>query len=204
MDTAADDRYPSGELEKTVEVLRVYVHRLYQHWRFFEEFACQTPDFCDLVNRRTGCVFAVFQEALIDSIKLGLSRLSDPAVAKKGKLGIDVENLSFQNAYKKAKCDDEGKVAAFQAQVMKVKIERNKRIAHLDFATAIGAEKITSSTVAEIRAAVESAINICDHLLLKVSSTGYAWDLVSEEASSQIDVLSRILIAGNEKLDVSY
>ncbi len=105
-------------------------------WTIYRQLFATSDKRLDMLNKTAAAFFIMVQELLIGDIQLSLTKLTDPAGKRK--------NLSFELLQKQVKVHDYG----LSSQLGKVldnlndkcgvfRFRRNKRLAHLDFDTAM-------------------------------------------------------------------
>ncbi len=100
-------------------------------WQQYRQLFGDTTDTVQLLNRTAGLFFKIVQDELWDSVLLGVSRMTDPAVTGKNK-NLTLQSLPslITDSSLKAKIQDLCLKAVSAAEFARE--HRNKRIAHQD------------------------------------------------------------------------
>ena len=170
---------------------------LHIEWSAFRSIFGHSDQRIDALNRRTGHVFRLFQDALLDRVILGLARLADPPKTLRD------ENVSFPSAQQAlgspAHLVDEYKALR---KTLKPMIEhRHKRIAHNDRLASLDESVLPGIS----RQMVTDALTAAGAFYNRLSDSPFIFDRpIDEDQATAVDRLLRVLRAGNAQLDALW
>ena len=152
------------------------VNRLNQFEQLFGK-----AEHVELLNLIGGPFFARMQHLLMDDLRLCVSRLTDAPQS-----GKDKKNLTVRQLLDFCECDKlreevkEQVEAAEQAAGESARRHRNKRISHKDLAYAIGDSELPSTTLGQIRRALDAVHAALQTVYRELQSTHLAEEVVDQ------------------------
>ena len=175
------------------------------HWRWDICVAVFGGDNADVLNRRTGRVFACFQAALVDSVILELAKLFDrPRMGGKKNprhplsLYRALEDLSVETATREALGRELDELKAKAAPIL---ARRDGRIAHNDEEIKSGAETLAGIPRRLIEEVLGGASRVYDRMSMAHDGVQrMAWTPTDQERW-QAETLVRFVARGNAELD---
>ena len=130
-----------------------------------------------LLNFVGGAFFADVQHVLMDDLRLRVSRLTDPPQTGKGK------NLTVKRLLDFCECDElrekveEQIEAVCEAAGESAREHRNKRISHNDLAYALGGSELPSTSLRQIRRALDAVHAVLLTVYRELRSSGLHGDV---------------------------
>lgn len=100
-------------------------------WQQYRQLFGDTTDTVQLLNRTAGLFFKIVQDELWDSVLLGISRMTDPAVTGKNK-NLTLQSLPPLITDPSLKAETQDLCAKAVTTAEFAREHRNKRIAHQD------------------------------------------------------------------------
>jgi hypothetical protein len=143
------------------------VQLLHAKWGDYVELFGVKPSRIDLLNQVAPDVFARFQDTLFNDVLLHVARLVDPPTSC-GKPNLSLKHVAMLVVDADAKCRIEPLVADMEEKARFCRDWRNRRLAHADFALAIGDP--VSPLAPATRYAVKEAIAAIAVLLNETSA----------------------------------
>jgi hypothetical protein len=139
----------------------------YAEFQLWDELYATHPDRVAILNATASGFFAMLSPIIADNVMMRLSRLTDAPTTGKHR-NLTLEELVPLLAASQAPNDTiafELKLKMLRAECESMRIQRNKRMAHLDFemATVDGADPLPGVKVAQVRDALvllEEALQI--------------------------------------------
>ena len=178
-----------------------YIVWLYASWQTYSDLFGHSEERIAKLNRRTGFVFRVFQDSLLEDIQLEIAKLFDRATV----MGHDT--LTFPRILKDMDLpvgDPKRVELEKNSEALKVKCEpiithRHRRLAHNDKAVAMDEEVLPGVSRSMIGDAVEGIGNLYSDISLALYERAVFFDVLKVE--HPVNELVRVLDAGNAKLD---
>lgn len=200
---------PEDPREEFFAAMGQHVGWLHFRWNFFVEmFGSEDPDRVEQLNRRTGFIFGMFEDSLRDSILLDITKTLDPAETRVKK---DIRpNLSFARAISELGLGENDpvrlkfcqRVAELKTLCDPILVNRNRFVAHLDRATAVGHDVLPGVTRDLIGQAVDSILRLYNEVQrVHTGGSFIYWRPANDKA--HVAMLVRVLKVGNEAMDAN-
>jgi len=133
---------PQGDFEETRKRLWDELVHLHHVWSQYLVLYGHSRERVQLLNQTARSFFASLQRLMIREVLLCISRLTDPLKSR------DRDNLVLLRlledpelqAHQELRASLQAEIAAIRVHAMPIRKHRNRYIAHLDHATAIGAD----------------------------------------------------------------
>ena len=175
----------------------VWVHA---YWLLFKQLFGGTLDDLDLLNRSAAFCFYVIQDALATDVQLTLSKLSDPAKSQ-GKENATAEHLlnEIQGLHWPASADHlQCLFQELRDACRPIRTARNKIIAHIDRATALGSNKAqppAGTTVGETNKALQALREFMNAAAVYLGEVPTAYEHFSARGEGGDDLIALLRMA---------
>jgi hypothetical protein len=178
-----------------------YIVSLHVHWETYRDLFGHSDDRIKRLNRRTGFVFRVLQDALLENIQLEIAKLFDrPEMSGHETLtlsGVLRDAPLPKNEPKRHQL--EADLAALKLMCAPIITHRHRRLAHNDKAIAMDQEVLPGVSRRMIGDAIAGIAKLYSDISIALSDTEVKFDVMRLEHT--VDDLMQVLDAGNEKLD---
>lgn len=184
-------------ISEVYDLLQKEVVWLHWRWACYGQLFAGSERRIDLLNECAAAFFFIIQDVLLDEVQVSLSKLTDPANSQGGKN----ENLSLEQLQARLEANGDPTFAAenrktldlLQKQCEVFRQWRNKKLAHLDLATAMKSSPNPIPGVS--RQMIEDALKTLRDYLNAIeafyndSEMGYEDSLMSSDGEALVAVL---------------
>ncbi len=128
------------DIREVFDKLQIEITWLHARWQLYRQLFGHSERQIELLNEAAGAAFYLINDVLIDEVQVSLSKLTDPASSR----GFD--NLSLCQLQERMEAQGQSQLATdlrvllddLQNRCEAFRVRRNKRLAHLDLAVALG------------------------------------------------------------------
>jgi hypothetical protein len=128
-----------NKINDVFDELKTEITWLHARWKLYRQLYAESPKRIDFLNECAGVFFYVVQETLLDEVQVMLSKLTDPAQTS------GHENLSLDQLQSRVEKHGDPHLAQrlrallddLHRKCKTFRVRRNKKLAHLDLATAL-------------------------------------------------------------------
>lgn len=171
-------------------------------WKLFSSLFGGSPENVEQMNRRTGFVFRILQDALIDDVFLHIAKMLDkPKFGKRFNVTFELVVDWFPpNVSEPARKTFKDRIDQLRTDFDHILMHRHRRIGHTDLHVATDAEKLLPISFEKAKEAVEASQKLLSDLSVALDGTAQGF-LDDRDERFQVDVLMRILRLGNDAID---
>jgi hypothetical protein len=185
------------QISELYDLLQTEVVWMHGRWACYRQLFAASDRRIDLLNECASAFFFIIQDVLLDEIQVSLSKLTDPASS----LGGKYPNLSLEQLQAQLDAHGDAHLAAanrktldlLHTQCQVFREWRNKKLAHLDLATA---KKSSPNPIPGVsRQMIEDALKTLREYLNAIeahyndSEMGYEQFLMSSDGDALVGVL---------------
>lgn len=185
----------ASDLDTTTKRIWDYIVWLHFQWAAARRLFAHSQERVDQMNRRTGDMFRIFRDALLDAVLLDIAKLLDPPQTNKK------DNLSLAGAIELLPPDRRDelrvKLKALRRELASVLEHRHRRIAHNDRAVALDIEQAAGVTVGGITDAIRKVAGFLD----EIGGGSSDYRVMESDAQKEADLLMKVIARGNGELD---
>jgi hypothetical protein len=182
-------RIPPAIAEVFTE-LKAIVIETHFRWLTYRELFAISQTRVDLLNECAGPFFVILHDILLSDVQLDLCKLTDPART------LRLENLSLDQLQERMASHGDSSLAGrcdtllvqVHAHAVRFRHRRNKKLAHIDLATALGTAatplpEVTRKSIDDTLQAVRAYMNaIEDHY--DGAQTGYEYSIIHKGSAA--------------------
>jgi hypothetical protein len=171
-------------------------------WKVFQILYRGDQSLIEEMNRRTGFLFYLFQDGLVDDVMLRISRLLDKAgFGRRNNITFDLAVRGLPPHVDPAlRATLTSRIACLRALCDDVILHRNRRIGHVDMGAALSLEPLPPVKWMEVRQAVEEAKRLVSEISIAHDGTEIGYVNWGDEKRA-VDILIRVLRLGNDAID---
>lgn len=180
-----------------------YIVGLHIRWQTYRELFGHSEERIRKLNRRTGFVFRVVQDAMIENIQIEIAKLFDRAKV------CGSETLTFEGILKDApipvgdprRNQLEADFKALKAKCDPILTQRHRRLAHNDKAVAMDEQVLPGVTPQMIREIVDGIAKLYSDISLTLHDRQVIFDVL--RIDQPVIALLKVLEAGNDEMDAA-
>jgi hypothetical protein len=179
-------------IAEVFDELKSHVTEMHFRWLTYRELFGISKGRVDLLNECAGPFFVIIHGVLLTDVQLALCKLTDPARTPR------FENLSLDQLQERVASHGDSSIAGrcdqllveVHARAAHVRQRRNKKLAHIDLATALGTTAtplpaVTRQSIDDALEAIRAYMNaIEDHY--DGAQTGYEYSMIHKGAAALV------------------